>query len=427
MNDACRDLKTMPRTLRLLYAAGPGDVIGTFEHWRAGRDDPSEVAVTYSSQFYDVARGLGAKAVVIGSHGRRGSVRDANIRVEHRPCPRAAGGRLRRHLACLWWELRLIATAIANRTDVAVISDCQHWWMMRPLRWLGVRVVPSLHCVFRPRSRNGPLSALQKMDLAFLVSCPVILAVSDQVVDQMRSLVDASAVHFRTFSPHYRTQVFEAIEAPTSTAPFNVLFAGRIESNKGIFDLLDVARRFKVEGRNDIEFDVCGTGSDFDQLKADVETAGLSGRFRCHGHVQQAKMREMYSRSDVIVVPTRSDFVEGFNKVVAEAVLAGRPVVTSAVCPAISSVRAAVVEVLPDDVDGYAKAIAQLRDDAGLYEAKRQASLGLRTQFFDASRGWGATLVRALQDLGLAHVPAEAHAHRDQSTLSRSAQVKLNL
>ena len=53
------------RPLRILYAAGPGDVVGTYRHWKEGRDDPSQVAVTYSGQFYDLCRDLGAEGYVI--------------------------------------------------------------------------------------------------------------------------------------------------------------------------------------------------------------------------------------------------------------------------------------------------------------------------------------------------------------------------
>src|SRR4029450_5362342 len=73
--------------LRILYAAGPGDVVGTFRHWRQGRDDPSEVAVTYSGQFYDLCRDLGAEADVISHCPRRDEQRDGRFRVQHRPVP----------------------------------------------------------------------------------------------------------------------------------------------------------------------------------------------------------------------------------------------------------------------------------------------------------------------------------------------------
>jgi glycosyltransferase involved in cell wall biosynthesis len=103
-------------------------------------------------------------------------------------------------------------------------------------------------------------------------------------------------------------------------------------------------------------------------------------------------MREMFSRAHAVIVPTRTDFVEGFNQVVVEAVLSGRPVVTSAVCPALSYVRDAVVEVPPNDVKGYTDALLKLCKDHDFYEEKRLGCLGVQQPFYDISQGWGATL-----------------------------------
>jgi len=178
-----------------------------------------------------------------------------------------------------------------------------------------------------------------------------------------------------------------------------VLFAGRIEPNKGVFDLLEIARRLAKAGHTEIEFDICGTGSALEGLKAQVERSALTRRFHLHGHCKQDVMRGLLSRCHVVVVPTTTDFVEGFNKVVAEGVLAGRPVITSSVCPAIGYVRDAILEVPPNDVDAYEAAILDLYSNQSLYEAKRAACLSLQGQFYDPSRSWAAALRRALGSL----------------------------
>jgi glycogen(starch) synthase len=81
---------------------------------------------------------------------------------------------------------------------------------------------------------------------------------------------------------------------------------------------------------------------------------------------------------------------------VVEGVLAGRPVVTSSVCPALDYVRAAVVEVPPDDVAAYADALLRLKTDPELYAQKRVASAGVRQMFYEDGRGWAAAVERAV-------------------------------
>ena len=406
----------MKRPLRILYAAGPGNVIGTFEHWKAGRDDPSQVAVTYSGQFYDVARDLGARAIVISSNVQRRTLRDGNFRIEHRPFPRWARGGVLYHVSRAWWALRLVVTAMASGTDVAVVSTCDHWWLLRPMRWMGVDVIPSLHCVLRSKSRKDPLSLLERMNLRFLAASSTMMAVSHDIAEQVRTLANKPELDVRVFVPHYRKQSFESLPPPPeSRRPFRVFFAGRIERNKGVFDLLDVAKRYAAAGRTDIEFDLCGAGGALDALKRDAEAAGLSTRFRCHGHVEKPQMRAMYEQSHVVIVPTTTDFVEGFNKVVAEAVLAGRPVITSSVCPALSYVREAVVEVPPDDVKGYGDAILSLADDAALYDAKRRGCESAKEQFYDPARSWAETLKRVLAELSAADPASAAEVLSERS------------
>jgi hypothetical protein len=57
--------------MKLMYLTGPGNIIGTFEHWKNGKDDPSQLAITYSGQFYETCAELGAEAYVISPFGER--------------------------------------------------------------------------------------------------------------------------------------------------------------------------------------------------------------------------------------------------------------------------------------------------------------------------------------------------------------------
>jgi glycosyltransferase involved in cell wall biosynthesis len=202
------------------------------------------------------------------------------------------------------------------------------------------------------------------------------------------------------FIPQYRRSSFSHIRPPDDARkPFRVLYVGRIERNKGVFDVVEMARRFAAENLNDIEFDMCGAGPALHELRKEIEAAGLGHVVRCHGHCDYQTMVEMYSRSHVVIVPTTTEFIEGFNKVVAEGVLAGRPVITSNVCPALALVRDSVVEVPADDVAAYADAIRRLRDDRDLYQAKHRASVAAQEQFYDENRGWAATLKNVLASI----------------------------
>lgn len=387
----------MSNTLRVLYAAGPGDVIGTYSYWVKGQDDPSQVSKTYSSQFYEVCRALDAQAYVISSCSEKKFLRDGRFTIEHRPIPLRKASGILYHLGQLWYGLQLIASAVRFGANAAVVADgTTHWFILSLLPLLGVQVIPSLHCglwrKYMPQCTADKL-ILKLSQYLFASCCAAILTVSDEISEQVAQLTANRHRLMRRFSPVYCREQFAGLDAPSERrSPFRVLFAGRIERDKGVFDLLEIAKRMKTLGRQDITFDLCGNGSALEELRLAAQVAGVDSSFVCHGHCNKTQMREMFNRAHAMIVPTRTDFAEGFNKVVAEGVLSGRPVVTSAVCPAVSYVRDAVVEISPDDLIGYGDALMQLSDDRKFYEQKRRGCLALREQFYDDSHSWGTAL-----------------------------------
>ena len=389
--------KLMSKTLRVLYAPGPGDVIGTYRHWVEGEDDQSQVSITWSSQFYEVCRALQAQAYVIAPSQEKQFLCDDNFTIEHRPIPGRRASGLFYHLGQFGYELGLIASAVRFRANVAVVGyGGTHWFVLSLLPKLGIQVIPSLQCVLWRKhgspSKAEELTAKLSRNL-FANDCFAILSMSEDISEQVAQLTAGQHRPTIQYIPIYRRTQFVGMDVPDeSHSPFRVMFAGRIERNKGVFDLLEIAKRFVAEGRQDIIWNICGKGSALESLRLAAKEAGVDSSFFCHGHCNKSQMREMFNQAHVIIVPTRSDFVEGFNQVVVEGVLSGRPVVTSAVCPALSYVRDGVVEVSPDDIKGYGDALLKLCDDREFYEQKRQGCLALQEQFYDSSRGWGAAL-----------------------------------
>lgn len=413
----------MAPSLRILYAAGPGDVLGTYRHWKDGRDDPSQVSVTYSGQFYDLCREFGDEAYVISNSRSSNSapngkiVREGPFLFENRPVRFEDRGGAFYHIGQVWAAIRLVASAIRYRADVAVIvCGSAHWFPMAVLPLLGVKVVNSLHCVLW--RKNRPLTGVPKIvwklnRLFFNRAVSTILSASRDISDQLEEVTGKDHQPIVEFLPTYRRESFDGNgPPPVPHTPFRVFFAGRIERNKGVFHLLEIARRFASEGRTDIEFDVCGNGSALDELRAAVTQSGLGERFRCHGHCAKPVMRQMYAQCHAVIVPTTSDFIEGFNQVVAEGVLGGRPVITSSVCPALEYVRQAVVEVPPDDTRAYGDAILRLADDQEFYDSRVHGCHGAQEQFYDPARGWGSTLRKALAPLRMLRGPMRREALR---------------
>ena len=146
-------------------------------------------------------------------------------------------------------------------------------------------------------------------------------------------------------------------------------------------------------------FNICGEGSELEPLRERIQQIGLTASVTCYGFCERSKITEILNKCSVVIVPTRTDFEEGFNMVCAEAILAGRPLITSSVCPALNYVRDAAIEVTPNNVQEYSQAILKLARDRALFESKRLACKSVEEQFYDQRNCWGAKLTAAIKSL----------------------------
>jgi glycosyltransferase involved in cell wall biosynthesis len=387
------------RPRRLAYLSGPVDAVEVHAAW-SRKIDPAYFGTSYLSQFYDLCHELDAPGYVITTlPGEYRRCQQGSFLLENRPAPDATG--FRYHVSAATWFARLLPNIVAFRPDILIVTALQNYWfLLWPLTWRRIVVVPSLHCLLWPKFSGTPLSGrillgLNRYFLARRVRGAI--AVSDDIASQVRALTRIPQFRVRTFLPTYPPSQFRDLpEGRRGDDPFRVLFAGRIETNKGIYDLLSMAERLHTDRPGQFHFDVCGEGSELNRVQAQIVASGLAGTVSTHGHCDKARLLALLGASHAVLVPTTSDFEEGFNKVCAEAVLAGRPVITSAVCPALARVRPAAVEVPPDAVDAYCEAIVRLRDDRELYEQKRRACLPLQAQFYDPRNSYGAMLRDAI-------------------------------
>jgi hypothetical protein len=83
----------------------------------------------------------------------------------------------------------------------------------------------------------------------------------------------------------------------------------------------------------------------------------------------------------------------------AEAILAGRPLITNPVVPALEILRPACVAARTNDVDSHVEAVLKLISDREYYESLRRACPELGETFYDREQGLGAVLKRIIEPL----------------------------
>ncbi len=391
---------------QVIYCGGPGDIAGTMRSWISGKHDAKEVSDTYSGQFFDQIKARGLSALVISTHARKELLVEGLITIEHRPNKATGKTGLAYKLTYMSHWLGIIGTILRFRPRVVLIADLEHWWLLAIPAIFGIKVITDLQCTFWPRGyRSNALyeRILQGLNGLFWRKIPVAtICISPECERQVREMsygqVKGRLLQAR--SSYQRADFSEIIPQNWDADSFRLMFAGRVERNKGVFDLLDVMASLLADNHRKVLLDICGGGTALSEIKAEVDRRGLQSCINVLGQLNSSDMRAAYERCHVVVVPTTAYFPEGLNRVVVEGVLAGRPVVATTVCNAIDVFPRSVITVNCGDQLAMVTAIKRLASDNNYYESIRESCAAEAEQFYDREQSWGAALGRAL-DLAL--------------------------
>jgi glycogen synthase len=170
------------------------------------------------------------------------------------------------------------------------------------------------------------------------------------------------------------------------------LFAGRLEADKGILDLVLIAERLRELDAGGFEFVICGDGSSGNALRDAIASRQLADCMLVRGRLKRPELLAAYARAHVVIVPTRTSFTEGYAMVVAEALLMLKPVVTNRGVPSTETLGGAVLLAEADDVESYAQKLLQISRDGSLYSRLVDAARALRPTILDQSNSLRAKM-----------------------------------
>ncbi|WPB56551.1 glycosyltransferase family 4 protein [Xylophilus sp. GOD-11R] len=115
-----------------------------------------------------------------------------------------------------------------------------------------------------------------------------------------------------------------SIESTHATAS-TILYFGRMEEDKGIFDLLEAFNALPQNANLKLQF--IGGGSALERLRATAAGSAVRENIDVVGHVRFEDMFSYIVNASVVVTPTRSTFAEGLCQSVIESFYAGKPVI----------------------------------------------------------------------------------------------------
>ena len=147
-----------------------------------------------------------------------------------------------------------------------------------------------------------------------------------------------------------------------------LLFVGRVEMNKGVFDLLEA---FCKAAFPDLSLVFAGDGASLASLRQTIEEKEAKSRVLCLGRVPHEALAAIMHEALAVVTPTRSVFPEGRPKVVMEALAVGTPVIAPkfGTFPYLIQHRENGLLYHADNVDALSSAIALLATDKDLHQS----------------------------------------------------------
>ena len=104
-----------------------------------------------------------------------------------------------------------------------------------------------------------------------------------------------------------------------------IMYAGRIDREKGLFDLLKSAKTI-CKFRSDVAFIVAGNGRDLNKLNRKIKKSGIQEKFVLIGQAEKETLLKLYQNATLFVLPS---YHEGLPTVLLEAMSCGLPIIAT--------------------------------------------------------------------------------------------------
>jgi glycogen synthase len=385
------------KRIDLIYVEGTGDIVEALIRWQSTEDVMSETSRTFSGQVFDFCKRNDLETLAISAFPEKKSIAFAGFSAESFP-KRILPGGIGFHVSQVLYGFRLLALVIRIRPKyVHLTNGVTHWFLMALLKPFGIKIFPHFHNTLWTKGYfpvGLKRKILLRLDGWFLSHVATMaFCVSAEIERQILGVTSEHGCKVQQFIPQFNRRYFATLPPCPEILPFGIVYAGRIERDKGVFDLLDIADSLRYEP---VFFHICGDGAALNQLAHECRIRGLSDKVKLHGRLIRTNLLDIYSNGHAVIVPTRSEFTEGFAMVAAEAILLCRPIITSRIVPALELLANAAVEVEPENNASYVDAIRKLMFDRRFYEEKCVACLPLREQFLDGLGGLDVALEKSL-------------------------------
>jgi glycosyltransferase involved in cell wall biosynthesis len=314
-----------------------------------------------------------------------GALRDLGCEVETAPWGRHTDDEgLARKLVGRFADGRSVRRMLSVSKPDCIIVQTSHDWraivrdlvLVRAIRRHAPPIVLEFHGS-RADLLSGPgQRALKRATLLLLRAVDGAFLLSSEELECFRAIAPERRfeVVSHPFEPLAGTGTRNGGQAQSSASPARLLFAGRLFAEKGVFDVLDAVEL--LVRRRGVHLVVAGAGSAESELARQIAARNLGSHVTLTGHLPPMSLAREYAGADVFVFPTYYSG-EGFPTVIAEAMGAGLPIVTTRMRGITDHLRDGInaLFVPARDPDAVAEAVERLLADEQLRERMANANI----------------------------------------------------
>jgi glycosyltransferase involved in cell wall biosynthesis len=399
-------LNSSKKQIKIAYLKN-GNVVEELKEVYADEELPTGGPLNYIASVLRAISAANGKVLLISFFNQNACLEKQNIkgRVFNTIRPRS-------HIAVRLYSkiaaaLKIFIILFKFRPDLILCTRTRQalWPSYLISRLLSIPIVFSLH-VDLQKNERGIERYFRKVDFHIIRKLPMVIChgpfLKQQLVNigvQDRQIAEFNAGCQDLYKYSRKKAASTVSRMIKKLSDFTViLYVGRIESDKGIFDLLEAVKE-RLDIDKTIKLVYAGTGNDCDDLKEKIRQMGVTDQVLLLGKISRATLPFLFRKSKVIVTPTRSSFPEGRCMATMEGLAFGLPAIAPNSGPFPFLIKHGVNGLLfrQDSVPALQKSLLSILDNPERYKQLKLGTIDSKQELLNPSVTYTDVLSRAIE------------------------------